>query len=338
MLARNERCLIHRPPATANLQRQHSSFFGTRHGDFVILQDRIPNATMATSGSFDKFDTISYSSSEDEGATKTSVWEPPPPPGPHVVRFRLGTRWITSPVKPVEYHYHRRERNEGYLLRLRIEQDSIVSRFLTFLLSVLPAICQGWVRATWPEWFLGPTVVLKLRKWRLWEGFTHEKQTYARLRALQGTHVPVCYGEVCCYFDDDKHTMPGLVLSDEGPRALGGPGSHGLRAREASRMLTDTIGAIASLGYYQDNERLANLHLVGQGDERRIVMVDLEYVVAAADRSEKALSKRTGYSVTDLTERYIQRHHYFVEENMVEGPMSPGLQEDFEAVRKPRGW
>lgn len=134
------------------------------------------------------------------------------------------------------------------------------------------------LRSWWPEWVLPPEIVLKRQKIGWEEEFDNEIAIYRRLAPVQGTIVPVCYGEAVCSATDTTGTRA-LVLSDIGGVDLNEAG--GLGTYRVKSMLTDSLLALANLGVSHDDSKLDNYRFVG--DRIMVVDFDSSYIIENDD-------------------------------------------------------
>ncbi len=96
---------------------------------------------------------------------------------------------------------------------------------------------------------------------------------YERLRELQGSVIPHCYGLVVC----GKQPVPALVLSDIGRYELYQPEAGGIPKVQLAKLLRDAFEALARCGVAHGDVKLDNLHLV-RDNGLRVMVVDLESV------------------------------------------------------------
>lgn len=146
---------------------------------------------------------------------------------------------------------------------------SLLDRLLVRLLYLLPALLQKKLQSRWPEWFLPPKIVLKRQKIGWEEEFDKEIAIYRRLAPVQGTIVPVFYGEAVCPATDTTGTRA-LVLSDIGGVDLNE--ASGLETSRVNSMLMDSLLALANLGVSHDDSKLDNYRFVGD----RIMVIDFD--------------------------------------------------------------
>ncbi|KAM0245756.1 hypothetical protein ACHAQJ_010473 [Trichoderma viride] len=175
------------------------------------------------------------------------------------VSFRFRTRWIqgTGQVYNSKHHNVRRLEMQSYRI------DKIV----TAAFALCPKFTQHYLRKWFPEWYLPPNIVLKTEKLRWEREFDSEIACYTALQSLQGTYVPQYFG-LAKYMGVRSHVLSdvgGISMSyiDEDDEAV---------VPVVEDLFRNSISAVASLGYYQNDMKLDNFHLVGN----RIVLVDLE--------------------------------------------------------------
>lgn len=119
-----------------------------------------------------------------------------------------------------------------------------LDRQVRWAISWLPFLLQTWFRTNLPEWFLPSKVILKRQK-PLWgEEFEREKGIYAILRPVQGSVVPICYGEALCCLGDNWHTSPkrrSLILSELGGWDLNSDNCPRISIPKLEKMLQDAF-------------------------------------------------------------------------------------------------
>jgi len=207
------------------------------------------------------WDPISSSDSASEyGLTPENL----DPHGLSDIRFRLGTRLVFATGSTID--------GSNHVLRLRLK-PSLIAGLLGVVVNVLPQAAQSWVKTRWPEWFLPRNVILKKRKEGWDEEFENETRIYARLRELQGTVIPICYGLVVC----GKQPVPALVLSDIGGHELYQPDAGAIPKDQLAKLLRDAFEALARYGVGHGDLKLDNLHLI-RDNGLRVMVVDLESV------------------------------------------------------------
>ena len=130
-----------------------------------------------------------------------------------------------------------------------------------------------------PLWYLPFNIVLKRRKPDWEEEFANETSMYEILKPLQGSTIPICYGQVKC--DDGT---PALVLSDVGGQALGEDEVLEADEAELRGIITKALNDMISMGFQHEDVKLDNFRLVGD----RVVILDLERVMSLRHTPEKA--------------------------------------------------
>jgi RIO-like serine/threonine protein kinase len=115
--------------------------------------------------------------------------------------------------------------------------------------------------------------VLKRQKAAWDEEFENEKAIYERLASVQGTIVPVCYGEATCPATDATGPRA-LVLSDIGGIGLYEDAAGGLDTEHVEGMLLQALRELTHLGVVHDDSKLDNFRLVG--DRERIMVIDFD--------------------------------------------------------------
>ncbi|KAM7182892.1 hypothetical protein V8F33_013944 [Rhypophila sp. PSN 637] len=202
-------------------------------------------------------------------------------PSPHRlsdIRFRLGTRIVFATGSTID--------GSSHVLRLRLQPNLIVR--LLGAVSILPRAAQSWAKTRWPEWFLPRDIILKKRKENWDEEFENETRMYTRLRELQGTVIPVCYGLVVVFCGNRQpEPVPALVLSDVGGYELYRHEAGGIPNDRLAGLLQDVLEALAHCGVAHGDLKLDNLHLVGDNSNGlRIMVVDLESVEDLVDQAK----------------------------------------------------
>ncbi|KAK3317209.1 hypothetical protein B0T19DRAFT_287455 [Cercophora scortea] len=178
------------------------------------------------------------------------------------LRFQLGTRWILAEGTICDHHPN--------VVHCRVLPNSLLDRVL-WLLRFLPTPLRACVQSRWPERILPPNIVLKRQKIDWVDEFDNELAIYRRLAPLQGTVIPVCYGEAKCPATESTGTRA-LVLSDVGGIGLDEPAAGGLETEHVESMLMESLQALTSLGVVHDDAKLDNYRLVGD----RIVVIDFD--------------------------------------------------------------
>ncbi|KAK1749606.1 hypothetical protein QBC47DRAFT_354831 [Echria macrotheca] len=192
------------------------------------------------------------------------------------LRFQLGTRRILAKGSICDHHPN--------VVHLRVLPNCL-DWLLWPLLHLLPAPLRDMLRSSWPEWFLPPKVVLK-RKKKGWDAeFENEKAIYQQLVPLQGTVVPICYGEADCPATESTETRA-LVLSDIGGIGLYEDAASGLDTEHVESMLLQSLRALASLGVIHDDSKLDNYRIVG--DRIMVIDFDSSYITESGDTESYA--------------------------------------------------
>lgn len=131
--------------------------------------------------------------------------------------------------------------------------------------------------------------MLKRQKAGWDDEFDNEKAIYQRLAPVQGTVVPVCYGEASCpATDNDTDTRPrALVLSDVGGIGLNEDAAGGLDTDHVEAMLLEALRTLTYLGVTHDDSKLDNFRLVGDRDRVMVIDFDSSYIMGPGDNPEK---------------------------------------------------
>ncbi|KAH6603158.1 hypothetical protein Trco_007933 [Trichoderma cornu-damae] len=219
------------------------------------------------------------------------------PPGLHIgrkipwdapietVHFRFRTRRITA-IGQAADNYHLNVR------RLKI-QPSLLERVVKAILYLFPKFAQAYMRRWFPEWYLPSAIVLKSQKPDWEEEFDNELASYQSLQSLQGTVIPRHFG-VVQFAGVRSHLM-----ADVGGVCIPYTTETAEEAYAIVRkLLHESLAALASRGFVQDDVKLDNFHIVGS----RVVVVDLERVERS--RNPDGLSEFVESSVQHLMKQY----------------------------------
>ncbi|KAK3298567.1 uncharacterized protein B0H64DRAFT_385520 [Chaetomium fimeti] len=163
------------------------------------------------------------------------------------------------------------DRIHDNVLRLHIHRTPF-DDFLYSIFSRLPLVVLIFLTPVFPQWALPRTFILKEQKPDWDEEFENEKRMYARLRTLQGSVIPICFGEA------SVEGRRALVLSDVGRITLCDPPSLERDRDEMANMIDDAFRAITKLGVEHGDIKLDNFHLVSTRAGDKIMIVDLESV------------------------------------------------------------
>ncbi|KAM0479586.1 hypothetical protein ACHAPX_004803 [Trichoderma viride] len=201
------------------------------------------------------------------------------------VHFRFGTRHITA-IGQAADNYHPNVR------RLRI-QPSLLDRVVKAVLYLFPKFAQAYMRRWYPEWYLPPAIVLKCQKPDWEEEFDNELASYRSLQSLQGTVIPRHFGVV--QFEGVRSHL----MADIGGVCI----PYTIETAEEAytivrKLIHESLSALASRGFVQDDVKLDNFHVVGS----RVVVVDLERVERTRNPDE--LAKFVDSSVQLLMKQY----------------------------------
>lgn len=240
------------------------------------------NSTQNSGRSYPPSDIICDVISSSDCASQNNDFTTPEALGPHRlcdIRFRLGMRMVFATGSTIN--------GSSHVLRLRL-QPNLIARLLGAVVRILPRAAQSWAKTRWPEWFLPRDIILKKRKENWDEEFENETRMYTRLRKLQGTVIPVCYGLVVVSCGNQQpEPVPALVLSDIGGYELYRPEAGGIPNDQLAGLLQDGFEALARCGVGHGDLKLDNLHLVrDDSNGLRIMVVDLESVEDLADQAK----------------------------------------------------
>jgi hypothetical protein len=123
------------------------------------------------------------------------------------------------------------------VLRLHIHRTAF-DEFLHRIISYLPLLVLKLITPVFPRWALPRTFILKKQKPDWDDEFENEKHMYARLSAIQGSKIPVCFGETSL---DGRRA---LVLSDVGRVTLCDKPSLQRDRDEMGKMIDDAFWAL----------------------------------------------------------------------------------------------
>ncbi|KAL7967221.1 hypothetical protein HDV63DRAFT_382794 [Trichoderma sp. SZMC 28014] len=142
-----------------------------------------------------------------------------------------------------------------------------MDKVVTAALAICPKFVQPRLQKWLPEWYLPRNIVLKTQKENWVNEFHAEIKYYEALEPLQGTYIPKYLGL------GEFNGIKSHVLSDVGGICMADLDEDNEAIAPAIKQLfRHTISTVAAMGYYQNDMRLDNFHLVGG----RIVIVDLE--------------------------------------------------------------
>jgi RIO-like serine/threonine protein kinase len=170
-------------------------------------------------------------------------------------------------------------------------------------LRFLPSPMRNLLQSRWPEWFLPTKIVLKRQKAGWEDEFDNEKAIYQRLASVQGTVVPVCYGEASCPATEETGPRA-LVLSDIGGIGLYEDAAGGLDTEHVEAMLLEALRALTNLGIAHDDSKLDNFRLVGDRDKIMVIDFDSSYIMAGSDDPEASARSDAKFA----TEQYWLAH------------------------------
>lgn len=169
----------------------------------------------------------------------------------------------------------------------------MLDRVVKAILYLFPKFAQGYMRKWYPEWYLPSAIVLKSQKPDWEEEFDNELASYRSLQSLQGTVIPRHFGVV--QFEGVRSHL----MADIGGVCI----PYTIETAEeaytiVSKLIHESLSALASRGFVQDDVKLDNFHVVGS----RVVVVDLERVERTRNPDE--LAKFVDSSVQLLMKQY----------------------------------
>lgn len=201
------------------------------------------------------------------------------------VHFRFRSRHITA-IGQAADNYHPNVR------RLKI-QSTLFDQVIKAILYLFPKFAQAYLRRWFPEWYLPSAIVLKSQKPDWEEEFDNELASYRSLQSLQGTVIPRHFGVV--HFAGVRSHL----MADVGGVCIPYTTETAEEAYTLVRkLLYESLTALASRGFVQDDVKLDNFHVVGS----RVVVVDLERVERG--RSPDELAKFVDSSIQTLMQQY----------------------------------
>ncbi len=151
------------------------------------------------------------------------------------------------------------------MLRLEV-QPTFAQRLVQCLTHLFPSPIRSWIESRFPEWSLPRRLILKKQKEGWDEEFETEKETYTKLRPLQGTVIPRYFGEL--RYEGKR----AILLSDIGGACLATPEGLLLEMDDFRRMMYEATEALARFGIVHDDIKLDNYHVTGD----KIMVLDLE--------------------------------------------------------------
>ncbi|KAK3933730.1 hypothetical protein QBC46DRAFT_105089 [Diplogelasinospora grovesii] len=190
------------------------------------------------------------------------------------IYFRFGSRSITATGAQTD-------REHPNVLRLCVHH-SILQLVIQTVLRWLPSSLRSWAHSSFPEWFLPTNIVLKKQKDGWDEEFDTEKATYEKLKCLQGLVIPTYYGQV------QYMGTRALVLSDIGGACVAEPEGAVLSEQDVRPLFDQALSALASQGISHDDMKLDNFHLVSNGGNKAIMIVDLERINELPPEKDRA--------------------------------------------------
>ncbi|KAH0592312.1 hypothetical protein MHUMG1_09925 [Metarhizium humberi] len=147
---------------------------------------------------------------------------------------------------------------------------------ISVAVDLLPPLLRGWFEKCFPEWSLPNRLVLKACEDGWDQEFQIEKSAYATWKSLQGIRIPRYFAELM------YRGIKAILLSDIGGARVGEPAGALLDKEEFRRLIKDTLSDLAQLGALPYDNRLENLHIVGD----KIMAVDFEMVDEVASASQ----------------------------------------------------
>ncbi|KAL2166192.1 hypothetical protein VTG60DRAFT_3152 [Thermothelomyces hinnuleus] len=210
---------------------------------------------------------------------------------PWLISFRFRTRYISAFATQLDS-------DRPHILDLQI-CPSRVARFFGACVDLLPAFAQSWIRALMPEWFLPSRVILKAQKQGeseevMAELFDTETRAYDRLKPLQGTVIPKCYG--LARYNGSR----AMILERLGGVSLASPQGATLTLEEISALMQPCHRAMHAFGVHHSDPHPANYQLV----DGKLMALDLEYVEWDLPDEKNILFMRT--NIYDLSTRYFE--------------------------------
>ncbi|KAL2174046.1 uncharacterized protein P884DRAFT_209864 [Thermothelomyces heterothallicus CBS 202.75] len=224
---------------------------------------------------------------------------------PWLISFRFRTRYISALATQLD-------RDRPHLLDLQI-CPSRVARFFGACVNLLPTFAQSWIRAMMPEWFLPSRVILKAPK-RDESGYIHtelfdnEARAYDRLKPLQGTIIPKCYG-LARY-----NGLRALILERLGGVSLASPQGATLTLEEISALMQPCHRAMHAFGVHHGDPHPANYQLV----DGKLMALDLEWV--EWDLPDEKNIQFMRMNIHDLSDRYLGIQKFY---HRAEGLLEP---------------
>lgn len=173
----------------------------------------------------------------------------------------------------------------------------------------------GWLRSRYPEWTLPCNIVLKSQKPDWEEEFDTEKATYTLLQPLQGLVIPRYHGQIT--YDGTR----ALILSDIGGKCIATPEGAVLREEELRPLFEKALKALMDHGVSHDDIKLDNFHLVEDGTEERVMVVDLERVDVGLEQEDRDIMLRA--NVNQLMRWYKGHLECLKEDGVLLPPKHP---------------
>ena len=197
--------------------------------------------------------------------------------------FRMGSRIVKASPTHITRQVYRLQLTHPTVFDLPQDSDEYQDFCRIAHVDCLPtkADLLNHLRTDLPEWFLPLTVIIKRMKHDIddmvdfyqtgctsADMFKHEKEAYERLKPVQGTAVPVYYGEA------EYAGRRALVLSDLGNKSFDEAPGYDKDIENVITKIEAPFRALASCGVSHGNPDLHNLMLVD--GESRIMIVDFE--------------------------------------------------------------
>ena len=204
------------------------------------------------------------------------------------------------------------------VLRLQIT-SSPIQRGIQSLLTFFPSAFRAYFGSLFPEWCLPERVILKPEKDKdtvdketATELFDTELKAYKKLRPLQGTSVPILYGQI------KYNGARTLIVQDIGAESIREPAGLTFSLTKLVRLLQECISDLEGAGLRQEDAQLSNF-IFANG---RLVAVDFERVCFEGE--EDWAKYCTEAEIEMLVKSYINMRRL----GQFEGILEPVLPEE----------